>query len=312
MASWDIGPVRTMSQVGKLVDRILRVYDERDMPSKPGRDDEVFVKLFVSAYENRAWAGAYIDPLDQKTDGAVEALVTRADGETMAIEHTLIQPFVGDKRDFATFENALLKIEADKTLTVSDHGIIVYVPVGVLNGKKPAARNAIVSGVHAWIAANRLHLPDGIHQYQCPVHDAPDITLTVRCTSYRSRVSKEGSLLVRRQQIESDLNKVIEGALTKKLPKLVNTPADRHVLFLERDQLTLHHEQIFDEIDRQRAQFPLLNKVDEIWIVETVAYKQGGYVDFELYEGDNLIASLSFENGALTGHSKDGMPYPTP
>jgi hypothetical protein len=31
------------------------------MPSKPGKDDEVFVKLFVSAYENGAWAGAHID-----------------------------------------------------------------------------------------------------------------------------------------------------------------------------------------------------------------------------------------------------------
>lgn len=117
---------------------------------------------------------------------------------------------------------------------------------------------------------------------------------------------------MRRQQIVTDLNKVIERALTKKLPKLVNTPADRHILFLERDQFTFHHEQIFDEIDRQRAQFPLLNRVDEIWIVETVDYKQGRHVDFELYDGDNLIASLSFENGALTGHSKDGMPYPTP
>jgi hypothetical protein len=132
----------------------------------------------------------------------------------------LIEPFVGDKRDFAAFENALLKIEVDKTLKVSDHGIIVYVPVGVLDGKKPAARNAIVSGfMHG--TANRLHLPDGIHQYQCPVQGSPDITLTVKCTSYRSRVPTEGSLLVRGQQIVNDLNKVIERALTKKLPKLV-------------------------------------------------------------------------------------------
>jgi hypothetical protein len=81
---------------------------------------------------------------------------------------------------------------------------------------------------------------------------------------------------------------------------------------LERDQFTFHHEQIFDEIDRQRAWFPLLNQVDEIWIVETVGYKPGGRVGFELYEGDDLIASLGFENGVLTGHSKDGMSYPMP
>ena len=30
------------------------------MPSKSGRDDEVFVKLFVSAYENSAWKDSHI------------------------------------------------------------------------------------------------------------------------------------------------------------------------------------------------------------------------------------------------------------
>ena len=89
------------------------------MPSKPGKDDEVFVELFVSAYENFAWAGSHIDWLDQQIDGAVEALVTRKDKKTMAIEHTLIEPFVGDKRDFfAAFKKWWLKIEDDKSLII--------------------------------------------------------------------------------------------------------------------------------------------------------------------------------------------------
>jgi len=82
--------------------------------------------------------------LDQRIDGAVEALVTRSDGATMAIEHTLIEPFVGDKRDMAAFEKDLRKIEDDKSLIIPDHGVIVYVPVGVLDGRKPKARGVII------------------------------------------------------------------------------------------------------------------------------------------------------------------------
>jgi hypothetical protein len=139
----------------------------KKMPSRPGRDDEVFVKLFVSAYENFAWAGSNIDPLDQRIDGAVEALVSRSDGTTLAIEHTLIEPFVGDKRDFASFEKALLNIEKDTALPVPDHGIIVYVPVGSLEGKKPAERRAIVDAIHNWIRTNRLRLQTGEHKCPC-------------------------------------------------------------------------------------------------------------------------------------------------
>ena len=50
----------------------------------------------------------------------------------MAIKHTLIEPFVGDKGDFAAFEQAFLKIEDDKSLAVPDTGTTVYVPVGIL------------------------------------------------------------------------------------------------------------------------------------------------------------------------------------
>jgi hypothetical protein len=111
--------------------------------------------------------------------------------------------------------------------------------------------------------------------------------------------------------VTNDLDKVIEEALRKKLPKLADTKADRHVLLLERDQFTLDPDLIFTGIERQRPNFPLLEKVDEIWHAETVFYRQGGHVDFELRKGEQVLEVFAFENGNLTGHSKDVMPYPT-
>ena len=170
------------------------------MPAKHGRDEQVFIRLFVSAYENFAWVGSNIDPLDEQVDGAIEALVTRADGQTLAIEHTLIEPFVGDKRDYAVFERAFLRIEDDKSLAVPDTGIIVYVPVGILDGQKPSRQNVIVDSIHSWIANNRLQLREGIHGYQCDVPGMPAFTLTVKRNSNRVPRSNQGRLWIRRQK----------------------------------------------------------------------------------------------------------------
>jgi hypothetical protein len=96
------------------VNRGIRgAWQNDSVPSSDGRDDEVFVKLFVSAYENLAWKDSEICWLDKQVDGAVEALVTRPGGETMAIEHTLIEPFVGNKSDFAAFEQSLDALRSD-------------------------------------------------------------------------------------------------------------------------------------------------------------------------------------------------------
>jgi len=269
------------------------------MPAKPGKDEQVFIELFVSAYENFAWTGSKIDRLDERKDGAVEALVTRADGQTLAIEHTLIEPFVGDKRDFAIFEKAFLGIEDDRSLATPGTGITVYVPVGILGQKKPKKREATVRAIRVWIANNRLNLRDGIHKYPCDVNGS-----LVMITVKQDKLPGLGIVLVRRQQMANDLDKVIEKALRKKLPKLINTKADRHVLFLERDQFTFFPDLIFAEIERQRSNFPSLDKVDEIWHVETIGYDQCGILHFELPHGDKLLETMTFKNGNLVTYSR--------
>lgn len=268
------------------------------MPTKTGRDEQVLVRLFVSAYENFAWAGSRIDRLDEHFDGAVEALITRADGQTMAIEHTLIEPFVGDKQDHAAFARYdLYKIELDESLRVPNTSISVYVPVGLLDGQKLAKRKIIVESIHTWIKETRLELREGKHQYPCDLDGLPlPVKLTFRRQTFN--YPRPGSLFVRRQQVTNDLDKGIERALLKKLPKLVKTKADRRVLFLERDQFTFDPDLIFAEIERQRPHFPLLEQVDEIWHVETISREEGD-VYFEQRKGTEIGASFVFQGEVL-------------
>lgn len=101
--------------------------------------------------------------MDEKADGAVEAVATRKfDGKTLAIEYAIIEPFQKEKEDFTFFEAAFLKIEEDTALPVPGRWIQVFIPVGILRGQpKPPTRNAIVETVHSWIRTNRICLADG-------------------------------------------------------------------------------------------------------------------------------------------------------
>jgi len=81
------------------------------------------------------------------------------------------------------------------------------------------------------------------------------------------------------------------------------------LLFLERDQFTFHPDLIFTEIERQRPHFPDLDRVDEIWHVETVSYARSGYLDFELRKRGHLLSRISFLGDEFRGSSKDGIPY---
>ncbi len=281
--------------------------------------EDPFIKLFLSAYEDGSWADADLekpDAIDRKNP-AVDQLATRkSDGRTLAIEHTIIEPFVGDKGDFVSFEAAFLEIEKDKSLVVHGRWLQVFVPVGVLQQRSPAAREAMVQAVHGWIKANRLTLPEGRGKHTCPVTGTPgnpsfDIALNVRVTPLKRGSSDEpGSLHVRRQQVDNTLGQVIEKALKKKVPKLVNTQADKRILLLERQHMNLLPEAMLQEIENRRASFPDLARVDEIWIIETIGYGtafSGTYLRFELYDKGDIVRSFDFTDGKLISESEDGM-----
>ena len=113
--------------------------------------------------------------------------------------------------------------------------------------------------------------------------------------------------MIRRYGVER-LNEVVEKALKGKLPKLVKTLADKHILLLERDQFTLRELRIYDKIEERRTVFPNLAKVHEIWFADTVFYETDNYVRFELYDGRVLVQTLGFLDEQLIERSENGMP----
>src|SRR3569832_2927203 len=103
------------------------------MPVTESRDDQ-FIRVFLTGDENGTWADAVCvkpDAID-RTKPAVDQLASRkSDGKTLAIEHTIIEPFAQEKEDFASFEESgFLSIEKDGALPVPGIWIEVFVPVG--------------------------------------------------------------------------------------------------------------------------------------------------------------------------------------
>src|SRR5581483_8129663 len=129
------------------------------MPTKPRRENAL-IELFISAFADDTWTDAKLDWLDQQHDGAVEVLATRSDGRTLAVEHTLIEFFTGERTDLERFK-PFLRIQSDTTLSVPGKWIDVNVPRGVLDGLKPKEQKRIVNGVHDWLRENIHTLPSG-------------------------------------------------------------------------------------------------------------------------------------------------------
>ena len=265
------------------------------------------ITIFLSAYEDKAWAHATLDWLDTQKDGAPECLATRSDGKTLVIEHTLIQPFPKDKEDFARSKR-FQRIEADQSLIIPGRIIYVDIPAGAL--QTGASWDAVITIVHDWLHANIAAFPEGISQPLCPINGvqkARDLQLLVRVVCVPDPA---GKLLIRRYG-DIRLDEVIETALRNKLPKLVRTKADTRMLLLERDPFTLAPLRIYDAIEQRRARFPDLADVDEIWIVEAPGFTtdhQSAY--FERYDRRVLVRTLTFLDGQLIGQSADGVPYP--
>lgn len=280
-----------------------------------GSREKLFISLFISAYEDGSWADALHVQPDKivRTEKAVDWLsIRKSDGKRLAIEHTIIEPFLGEKSDLAFFEDAFLEIERDTSLPVAGRWIQVFVPVGTLqNQPKKVARDAIVDSVQRWIKANRLALRDGTSEHRCAIAGIPgkpsfEITLNLKVVPLeRGPAVEPGVVHVRRQQVEDNLNAVIEKALRKKLAKLVNTAADKRILLLERQHMNLYPKRILNEIEDRRASFPDLARVDEIWIIETIGYGTaffGTHLRFELYENGTVVRSFDFNDGKLMAY----------
>jgi len=85
-----------------------------NMPVKSEPKERPIIRMLLSACDNGAWNGAALDWAEEKQDRAFEVIATNPNGKRLALEHTLIQPFVGEKFDSEVFMRAFGRIEKNR------------------------------------------------------------------------------------------------------------------------------------------------------------------------------------------------------
>jgi hypothetical protein len=198
---------------------------------------------------------------------AIDAVARNAKEQTLAIEHTLIQPYEGEKTDTRILHQVFVPLEHDLTLRFQDYDIELYPKVGVI--PKGLAFDKARNAVRQWVESRADEFPFGESTQRI---DGLPIEVNVVVQKHETLL---GQVFVGRSDMPNTLRNVIETALSRKLPKLASSEASGRVLLLEAESVQHSPGLIAQAIESLEPQFPLLSKIDEIWVADTASQESG-------------------------------------
>jgi hypothetical protein len=265
-----------------------RIYPERPL-----------IKMLLSGYEQGAWKDADLNWIEETEENAVEVIATKSDGTTLALEHTLIELFKGEKYDSTIFTEAFeSRIEKNPDLIIPGRALDVMIPVGALVGVKD--RDEAGETLLAWLKANHASIPEGESEQTVIVNGSIPLKVKFRSVDSGSSV---GYCWLGRCDKPNTLDKIVEKAIQRKVPKLARAKADKKILLLQREHVSMSETEILAEIEKLAPLHTDLAKVDEIWFANTSIMESEGWVYLSrLHRGPTEI--MRFHNGALK-HRRD-------
>jgi len=235
--------------------------------------------------------GSYEFPEDE-IESAVDAIATDSKGNRMAIEHTLIQPYLGEKEDTQRFREVFVPLEDDPSLRLPGFDVQLWPGVGsVQKGTRKLEREHLRDTLQSWFRDTVDKLPKGRS-----VQTIADLPFTVYVIKYPH---SDGRVFVGRSAVPDTFSAVVENALKTKLPKLVATSVEERILLLETDSY-LDHEKLSSLIKSLASSYPALDKIDEVWVVDTVIWERSGTLWFSKVWPDGVsdVFELSFPQGS--------------
>jgi hypothetical protein len=152
------------------------------MPSTGSRGEDRLIDRFLEVFEGGSWAKPLSDRYDEDkhVDRGVEMIATRkSDGKRLAIEHTLIEPFIGEKINLhGGFSALATAIRADAALPARGSALYVEAPTNAM--PKGATSSAIITDVLAWLRLNRESFGNAPELRECATAYHPDGKITFR------------------------------------------------------------------------------------------------------------------------------------
>jgi hypothetical protein len=249
------------------------------VPKDFERDDIELVKLFLSQYKdsdgNFFNVTARPDTVERK-EKAIEAIAENKHGHRLAVEHTLIQPFEGKMADDVPFTTVFEQLRNDESLRLPNRFIDVLAPTfAIPTGVK---WEDVGVKVYEWFKGARQSFPgDGESQYAIP-----NLGFELKVLVQTMEIpGTDGVVVVGRiLPVNKPFIDVLQKALATKVPKLVATPAEKHILLLEDNGVAIGFVEVTTGIDSSVDALPDLKKVSEVWIAHTMGWKTSGDVLF--------------------------------
>jgi hypothetical protein len=202
--------------------------------------------------------------VDNRQAPAVEAVAADRGGETVAIEHTLVQPFDGERTDTDRFMKVFGKLEGCAELIKPGYNVDVIAKVGAI--PTGVRWEAVAEQVRRHIEKRIPGLSDRTTVEA--ITGLPfDLSITLGIWSHSA--TEEDHVWISRYEGPSTLKQVVRTALERKLPKLVAEEASRRILLLEQADVAHGHADVRRAIDALSPDFPKPAQVDEIWLAIT-------------------------------------------
>jgi hypothetical protein len=124
------------------------------------RDDIELVKMFLAGFKDedgRTYQLKARPDVTERKGKAIEAIAVSEDGRTLAIAHTYIQPFEGERADAVPFSTVFEQFRTDSGLALPDRLIDVIVPAFAVG--KGVDWKEVAKKVREWFLKTRDSLP---------------------------------------------------------------------------------------------------------------------------------------------------------
>ena len=210
---------------------------------------------------------AWPDEID-RSGKAIDAIAS--DGQkTVAIEHTLLQPFAGERGDSAIFLHTVGSLDQKPTLQLPDYSVTLTVAVGAV--PKGQDWTAVAPAIETWYHGSATTLPDGHSD-----HVVPGLAFPLEVHIEKVVVPGRADFFISRWMPPGTLDAVVGKAITDKLPKLLAARTYQHLLLLEKNSIARGYGEITEALRGIEAAGTDLDDV-EIWVIDTVALESENY-----------------------------------
>jgi hypothetical protein len=205
-----------------------------------------------------------------RTNKRVDALATGPSNSRLAIEHTLLEPFAGERYDTNVFVQAVAPLHMKASLISPGVDVSLYFHVGAI--PKGVRWPDVPAHIEAWYGSVGVGLPFGRTTVAIP-----SVSFDLQAVIDKEAVVGAGHFFVERWMPEGTLLPTVRRALAHKLGKLATERANRRVLLLEKNTWPWGYVAICEAIEALRFEYADLSVLDHAWVINTCALETDDY-----------------------------------